>query len=153
MGRYCSCEFFHFSERIMPPVRIMYRQPSTRLQNSTPKLAWQNPESISQEVIYHGTLTRTSSRYQVFEKPVWEPSEDASKRSSWNLFQIASKLIPHNFYWITTIFECIWGAPSGPPICKNFNIHPRKKKFKWKLCRILFYNGYYSCDFLIFLNR
>ena len=43
-------------------------QPSTRLQNSTPKLAGQNPKSISQEAIYHGTFERTSSRYQVFEK-------------------------------------------------------------------------------------
>ena len=43
-------------------------RPSTRLQNSTPKLAGQNTESISQEAIYHGTLARTSSRYQVFEK-------------------------------------------------------------------------------------
>ena len=28
----------------------------------------QNPESISQEAIYHGTRSRTSSRYQVFDK-------------------------------------------------------------------------------------
>ena len=45
----------------------MYRQPSTRLQNSTPKLAGQNPENNSQETICNGTLARTSSRYQVFE--------------------------------------------------------------------------------------
>ena len=44
----------------------MYRQPSTTLQNSR-KRAGQTPESISQEVIYHETLARTSSRYQVFE--------------------------------------------------------------------------------------
>ena len=31
----------------------MYRQPSTTLQNSTPKRAGQKTESISQEVIYH----------------------------------------------------------------------------------------------------
>ena len=42
----------------------MYRQPSTTSQNSTPKREGQIPESISQEVIYHGTLARTSSRYQ-----------------------------------------------------------------------------------------
>ena len=29
-------------------------------------VAGQNPESISKEAIYHGTLARTSSRYQVF---------------------------------------------------------------------------------------
>ena len=63
----------------------VYRQPSTRLQNSTPKLAGQNPESISHEAIYHGTLAiRTFSRYQVFEKLLWKPSEDVSQRSSWN---------------------------------------------------------------------
>ena len=44
----------------------------------------QNLESISQEAIYHGTLGRTSSRYQVFEKLLWKPSEAASQRSSWD---------------------------------------------------------------------
>ena len=48
-------------------------------QNSTPKLAGQTSESISQEAIYHGTLARSSSRYQVFEKLLWKPSEDASQ--------------------------------------------------------------------------
>ena len=38
-------------------VKGVYRQQSTTLQNSTKKLAGQNPESISQEAIYHGTLT------------------------------------------------------------------------------------------------
>ena len=42
------------------------------------------PRKHSQEAIYHGTLTRTSSRYQVFEKLLWKPSEDASQRSSLN---------------------------------------------------------------------
>ena len=55
------------------------RQPSTTLQNSTPKLAGQNPESISQQAIYRGILARTSSRYQVFEKLLWKPIEDASQ--------------------------------------------------------------------------
>ena len=55
----------------------MYRQPSTTLQNSTPKQAGQNPESISQEAIYHGTLVRTFSRYKVFKKLLWKPSENA----------------------------------------------------------------------------
>ena len=46
---------------------------------------WQDKtRSISQEVIYHGTLARTSSRYQVFEKLLWKLSEDASQRSSLN---------------------------------------------------------------------
>ena len=43
-------------------LRCVYRRPSTRLQNNTPKLAEQNPESISQEALYHETLTRTFSR-------------------------------------------------------------------------------------------
>ena len=34
----------------------MYLQPSTTLLNSTPKLAGQKPESISQEAIYHEIL-------------------------------------------------------------------------------------------------
>ena len=46
------------------------------------KTAGQKSESISQEAIYHGTLARTSSRYQVFEQLLWKPSEDASQRSS-----------------------------------------------------------------------
>ena len=62
----------------------VYQQLSTRLQNNTPKLAGQNPESISQEAINHETLARTSSRYQVFAKLLWKPSEDASQRSSLN---------------------------------------------------------------------
>ena len=37
-----------------------YWQPSTTLQNSTPKVAGQNPGSIPQEAIYYGTLARTS---------------------------------------------------------------------------------------------
>ena len=55
-------------------------------QSSTfsPKLAGQNPESISQEAVYHGTLARISARYQVFEKLLWKPSDDGSQRSSWN---------------------------------------------------------------------
>ena len=57
------------------------RQQSTTMQNSTPKLAGQNPESISQEAIYHGILARTL-RYQVVEKLLWKPSEDASQMSS-----------------------------------------------------------------------
>ena len=48
------------------------------------KTAGQNPESISHEAIYHGTLARTSSTYQVFEKLLQKPSEDASQRSSSN---------------------------------------------------------------------
>ena len=47
---------------------LRYQQPSTILQNSTPKRAGQNHGSISQEVIYHGRFARTFSRYQVFEK-------------------------------------------------------------------------------------
>ena len=57
---------------------------STTLKNSSPKWTGQNPKSISQEAIYHETLDRTSSRYQVFEKLFWKLSEDASQRSSFN---------------------------------------------------------------------
>ena len=38
-----------------PVVQVVYRQPSTTLQNSTPKREGRNPGNISQEVIYHGT--------------------------------------------------------------------------------------------------
>ena len=55
------------------------RQPSTRLQNNTPKLLGQNPESIPQEALCHETLARTSSRYQVLSKLLWKLSEDASQ--------------------------------------------------------------------------
>ena len=43
-----------------------------------------NHESISQRATYHGKLAMTSSRYQSFEKLLWKPSEDASRKSSWN---------------------------------------------------------------------
>ena len=59
-------------------------EPNTRLQNNTPKLAGQNHESISQEALHHETLATTSSRYQVFAKLLWKPSEDASQMSSLN---------------------------------------------------------------------
>ena len=54
--------------------------PSTTLEERTPNWAGQNPESIFQEAINHGILSRTSSRYQAFEKLLWKPSEDASQR-------------------------------------------------------------------------
>ena len=53
-------------------LRCVYRQPSTTLQNSTPKRARQRPESSSQEAMYHGILARTSSRYQVLRKTALE---------------------------------------------------------------------------------
>ena len=40
--------------------------------------------NISQEAIYHGTIARTSSRYQAVEKLLWKQSEDDSQKSSWN---------------------------------------------------------------------
>ena len=43
----------------------------TTLQNSTLKQAGQNTESISQEVIYHWILARTSTSHRVFEKLQW----------------------------------------------------------------------------------
>ena len=57
---------------------------STTLQNSTPKLAGQTPESISQEAVYHGILAMTSLRYQAVEKLLLKQSEDASQNSSLN---------------------------------------------------------------------
>ena len=36
------------------------------------KQAEQNPESISQETVYHRILARTSSRYQAVEKLLWK---------------------------------------------------------------------------------
>ena len=57
----------------------VYHQPSTALKNTTAKTTGQNSESIFQEAIYHGTLARTSSRYQVFEKLIWRSREDASQ--------------------------------------------------------------------------
>ena len=67
----------------------MYQQPISTLQNSTPKRAGENFESVSQEAIYHGTLARTSLRYQVFEKLLWKPSEDASQKLSWNQMSLS----------------------------------------------------------------
>ena len=68
------------------------QQPSTTLKNSTPKLAGQNPESISQEAIYHRIITRTSSRNQVVEKLLWKPSEDAYQKSSWNQMSLSIRI-------------------------------------------------------------
>ena len=42
------------------------------------------PPNISQEAVYHGILARTSSRYQAVENLLWNQSEDASQKSSWN---------------------------------------------------------------------
>ena len=66
-----------------PVVYGVNMQPSTTLQNSTPKRAEQNPERISEGAIYRGMLARTSSIYLVFEKPLRKPSKDAFKKSSW----------------------------------------------------------------------
>ena len=52
-------------------LRWLSQQPSTTQQNSTPKRAGQNPESIFQEAIYHGT----SSRYK------WLPQDTKPLRS------------------------------------------------------------------------
>ena len=92
--------WFHGPGAYIPGVFLV--QQSNRLQNSTPKRAGQNPESISKETIYHQILARISSRYQVFMKLLWKPSEDASQKSSWNkisipiyqLHQTASALPP-----------------------------------------------------------
>ena len=64
----------------------MYRQLRTALQNSTSNEQDKTPKAslISQEAIHHGTLARTSSRFQVFEKQLWKPSKNASQRSSLN---------------------------------------------------------------------
>ena len=70
-------------EYVLKVTRV-YRQPNTTLQYSTSKLAGQNPESISQGVVYHEILARTSSRYQAFVNLLWNPSEVASQKSSWN---------------------------------------------------------------------
>ena len=78
----------------------------TAEQCSTP--AGQKSKSISQEVIYHGTLARTSSRYQVFEKP----SKDASQRSFWN--QIITPNITRSSDSFSTVLPtvngCDWGC-------------------------------------------
>ena len=66
----------------------MYLRPSTTLRTITPKRSGKNPETIPQEVIYHGILPRTFSRYQAFKKPLWKQSEDASQKSSWNQISI-----------------------------------------------------------------
>ena len=54
-----------------------------RTADSTPNRGGQNPESISEDAIYHGILEKTSPRYHVFKKLLWKSSEDASQRSSW----------------------------------------------------------------------
>ena len=64
-----------------PEVQKVYLQPSTTLQNSTLKRAGLNPESISEEAIYHGIVASTFSRYiyRAFEKLLWKPIVDASQ--------------------------------------------------------------------------
>ena len=83
----------------------MYRQLITSLYNSTPKLAGQNPEGISQEVIYPGTFARTSSSYQVFEKLLLNPSEEDSSQRSF----LESNVTP-NITWSSDSFSTV------PPI-------------------------------------
>ena len=73
------------AEEQLPWVHVkgVYLQPSTTQQNSTPKLAEQNPESISQEAIYHAIFAGLiSSKYQNFEKLLWKPSQEGSEKSS-----------------------------------------------------------------------
>ena len=58
----------------------MYRQPSRyTLQNSTPKRAGQNSESICQEVVYFEIPAFTSSKYKAVEMLLCKTSEDASQ--------------------------------------------------------------------------
>ena len=59
----------------------------------TPKLAGQTPEIVSHTAIYHRILRRTSSRYQIFEQLLWEPSEDASQKSSWNQMSLPIRAV------------------------------------------------------------
>ena len=61
----------------------VYRQPSTTLQNSPPKLPRQNPVSISHGATHPEILDRTS-KYLAFEELLWKLSEDASQQSSCN---------------------------------------------------------------------
>ena len=51
-------------------------------QNSTSKIAGQNPESISPAATDHEILVRTSSRYWAFMKLILKQNEDASQRPS-----------------------------------------------------------------------
>ena len=52
------------------------------MQNNTPKREGQNPESISLEAIYNGTLARISSRYQVFEKLLLETESNVTPNTT-----------------------------------------------------------------------
>ena len=71
-------------------------------------------------------------------------------RKSWYI--ITNVFVIFLFFW-TDNSPCPPHASNpGTHILKNFNIHLRKKKIKWKLCRIWFYYGCCSSDFLIFLN-
>ena len=79
----------------------MYLQPSTTLQNSTPKWSGRNPGGIFQEALCHRILVRTSSSYQVFDKLLWKPREDASQKSSRNQLSRSSDA----FSTISTIFN------------------------------------------------
>ena len=82
----------YFTEvRIRVPVLVKFRNIEIRCRKTfrvsgvrTPKLAGQTPEIVSHAAINHGIFARTSSRYQIFEQLLWEPSEDASQKSSWN---------------------------------------------------------------------
>ena len=59
---------------------ISSRAPHYKQYPSTPVRTGNKPERISQEAIYRGLFARTSSRYHVFQKLLWKPSEDASQR-------------------------------------------------------------------------
>ena len=59
-------------------VYCVYWWPITRLQNSTPKLAGQKTESISQEAIYHGTLVACQDFLKI--PSIWETALEIEQR-------------------------------------------------------------------------
>ena len=109
----------------------MYRQPSIRLQNNTPKLAGKKTESISQEAIYQETLAMTSSRYQVFAKLLWKSSEDASQMSSLN--QMSLPKITRSSESFSTVPSIVNGGDWGCNVrdyhslgLSRIQFHPQK---------------------------
>ena len=70
-----------------------YRQPSTTLQNSTPKRTGQNPERISQQAISWHTRQDFLKIPSLWEAALESERKYASQKSSWNLISLPSILM------------------------------------------------------------
>ena len=101
-----------------------------------------------------------------FLQPKVNFSGEGKNTSIWTMCKIYNVNNNNNCWYLFLLLHC-WNnleicqknkfhpppsCPLASPICKIFNIHRRKKKIKWKLCRIWFLYGCCSCYFLVFLK-